>query len=133
LNKSFLNFLDSQKLSRLSIISNSGFHYNKKSKGLHWSKDLFLGMNNFEKIYLSAYTDADMNEILPDKIFLNRKNINGNKYDLKIYKTRNAKWVCEYENQISSAPSLVQFQENTEVEAKAKMVMFLLKKKLLEL
>lgn len=132
MNKSFLNFLDSQKLSRLGIESRSGFHYNKKSKELHWDKDLFLGMNSFESIYVPAYSDADLNEILPDKLFLNRKNINGEKYDLSIGKTRNGKYTCEYENQIQGSPSLIQLQADSEVEAKAKMIFFLKKNNYLQ-
>jgi len=129
MNKSFLNFIYSQKLHRLGITSSSDFFYNTKDKELYWSRDLFLGMKNFEVLYLPAYTDADLSNALPHKIINRKKTVPVSNYDLVIRKTRNGKYCIEYENQIKSSPSLVQIQGDTEVEAKAQMILFLFLRK----
>jgi len=91
-----------------------------------------MGVRNFESIYVPAYTDAELNEILPDKIIFRQKTVKKDTYDLVIRKTRHGKYVIEYENQIKEETSLVQIFQHTEVEAKAHMIFFLNKKNLLK-
>ena len=131
MNKSFLNYFDSLKLFKLGVKSESGFYYNRRERLWYNAKDLFIGMANFDSLYIPVYTDADLNEVLPDKIYINQKSINANKYDLTIRKTRNGKFSCAYENQIPNSPGLIQMQADTEVEVKCKMLIYLHKKKLI--
>lgn len=135
MDKTFLNFIDCQKLSRIPSVADSikevSFWYGKRDKQLYMSKHIYTGLRDFSRVYLPAYTDADLNVVLPHKIIFRRKTVPKNIYDLIIRKTRNGKYQCEYENQIKSNPSLVQIQGDTEVEAKAKLILFLNKNKLL--
>lgn len=134
MNKTFLNYLDSLKLSRLPLLSNlkTDFFYGRKDKVLYSTKDIYTGVQNFERVYLPAYTDADLNEVLPHKIIFRVKSTPKDIYDIAIRKTRNGKYVVEYENQIKDKPSLLQIQGDTEVEAKAKMILNLSNKRLLD-
>jgi len=134
MNKSFLNFIYSQKLHRYGIKSDSGFFYNKRSKELHWHKDLFLGMSSFDTSFVPAYTDADLIDILPGKIILSNKTNNVNTYELCITKSaiNNNKYFCDYKNTSSTLPALAQQFAKSEVEAKALMIIFLIKKDLIE-
>ena len=130
MNKSFLNYFDCLKLVKLGIKSDSGFYYNKRDRLWYNAKDLFLGMVNFESLYIPVYTDADLNEALPHKIIIKQKS-NVDTYDLMFRKTRNGKYSAEYENQIRTSNGLTQMHSDTEVEVKCKMLLYLHKKNLL--
>lgn len=129
MNKIFLNFLDSQKLYQ--IIGNlypTKFYWGKKDKQIYDSNNIFMNVSNFERIYIPAFTDSELNEILPYKIFKSGKTNVPDAYELCIRKMRSGKFNCTYEYQNHC---LCQMLGDTEVEAKAKMIIFLKKTKLL--
>lgn len=133
MNKTFLNFIDSQKLYRLfGDRVKTQFFYGKRDKQLYDSTNIFMGVRDFYTIYIPAYTDADLNTVLPNKIIIKVKTVPQNKYDLVIRKTRWDKYTVEYENQIKGCSALIQIHDDSEVEAKAKMILFLNKKNLLQ-
>lgn len=134
MNKSFLNYINSQKLQKYGIKSDSGFFYNKRSKELHWHKDLFLGMLSFDASFVPAYTDADLMDILPGKICFKKDRNYERSYELIISKSglSNDKYFCEYKNTNLTLPSLGQQFAKSEVESKALMIIFLIKKDLIE-
>ena len=134
MNKTFLNFLDSQKIFRIPEVSEieTHFFYGRKDKQVYSRKDIFTGLANFFGVYLPAYTDANLNEVLPHKIIYKVKTVPKDIYDLAIKKTKNGKYQCLYENQISGKPAMIQIQADSEVEAKAKMIIYLKKHNLLK-
>lgn len=132
MNKLFLNFIDSQKLYQIiGNIHPAKFYYGKKDKQIYDSNNIFMNVSNFERIYIPAYTDSELNEYLPYKIFLKGKTNVKEAYELCIRKMRSGKFQCEYENQNRNLPCLAQLTADTEVEAKAKMIIYLKKQKLL--
>ncbi|MBV6478687.1 MAG: hypothetical protein HGGPFJEG_01444 [Ignavibacteria bacterium] len=131
MNKIFLDINKSSRLYRLlGDKVSTQFFYAKKDKQIYDSKNIYMGVRDFDSIYVPAYTDGELNRILPDKVVITKKGLR-NVFDLVIRKTR-TKYIAGYENPAGTENALIQIPEDSEVEAKASMLFYLFKNNLLK-
>lgn len=129
-----------KKLQELGVKNNSIFH---------WTNEDILLMPNWKKWkitnakglypkaeYISAYTIGELGEMLPSFIYIGEKK-NKKTYKLYLAKNKNNEWFVEYHEwnlkRAENYELLVQRNADTEADAKAEMLCFLLENKLINL
>lgn len=117
-------------LKELKVKQESYFSYCiDNSMGI--KDNLKIYTTNFAKGYpsilASAFTVAELGEMLPDSITFEEK-----LYLINIYKLGNA-WVVEFEENDDDSKTHTSYQADTEADARGKMLIYLLENKLIEL
>lgn len=119
----FLNFNLCIRLERIGIKNPSGFYYQKngsrKDKIVYSSREICIGMTNFDSVYAPAYTSHDLDEALPAEITL------GGTFNFVIRKN-GAKYEARYED--SNGRVVRREYSPSPVEARARLIIYLNRK-----
>lgn len=102
----------SKKLKDLWVEQNSLFYHDIKLEKVAWSGDIQSAPVDFKGRYYSAFTVAELGEMLPQLVSSYR-------YE---------KWTCTMTN----SSEMTTYTANTEADARAKMLIYLLENNLLK-
>lgn len=108
LENQVVNLKLSQKLKKLGVKQESLFYYNSKTVKLQKGFTCHIDKKGKMRWSISAFTVAELAEILPEGI--------------KVYKLAN-EWFCEIKEQI--------MRDRFEINARAKMLIYLIENKLI--
>jgi len=123
----------SKKLMELGVPQHSCFYWNCKDEKVVYNKHLGVAPIDFGRGYVSAFTVAELGEMLPDSItengqtaLLETRRCNGGWY---------IRYITIYRNSviIPAHRQLIGDPNETEADARAKMLIYLIENKLISL